>query len=78
MKRQYIKPEVDLTVVQFESPLADSPTRTPAYGAWLPDDYFPESGGSTSGSGNVGWRGDDEVIDGDDMFARRSFGSLWD
>lgn len=78
MKRRYIKPEVDFTVVQFENPLANSPDRTPAYGAWQPDDYFPETGGSSGGSGgNVGWRSDEE-IDGEDMFARRSFGSLWE
>lgn len=84
MKRRYIKPETELQSVDIDRTLAGSIDTTPSYGAWLPDDYLGQNGGSTGGDGsggnggNVGWR-DDEEIGGDDMFSKNfHFGGVWD
>lgn len=80
MKKKYITPVLEVTLLQPDGALAGSNQipLTPTYGAWNTDDYFGQEGGSSGGSGgNVGWRSDEE-IGGEDMFARRSFGSLWE
>lgn len=83
MKKVYIKPETEKTSMVVENAFTVSadviPRASLSYG-WNPDDFFPQTGGSSgyTGGGNIGWRSDEE-IDGDNMFARGTrFGSLWD
>lgn len=80
MKKGYLAPETRKFSVETSQMIADSPYPTNGY---EDENFFGDHGGGEwqgyTPSGTINWRGDDDVIDPNDMYARGfSFGSFWE
>lgn len=80
MKKKYLAPTTRKFSVETSQMIADSPNPIRGY---EDENFLGDHGGGEwvgyAPSGSINWRGSDDAIDPNDMYARGfSFGSFWE